>query len=195
MGRVYGQYIANWIGCTSPINGTLGLFGNDGYLALRGVAALALKKITAPKSVTTGCLKNHLNKPRNHSPASARNHKLPIQTLMPTLSSAQILAVVRNIPQGFVASYGDIAARCGAPSNARQVGAVLRDYNNDDGLNPAPWHRVVNAQGAISERIFNWQQGSDLLQKVLLEDEGVEFILTGKKPRVNMKKFQWKENL
>ena len=110
---------------------------------------------------------------------------------MSSLSTAQILAMVRNIPAGFVASYGDIAARCGAPSNARQVGAALRDYTADDDANPAPWHRVVNAQGAISERIVNWQHGSDALQKVLLEDEGVGFVASGKKMRVNMKKFRW----
>jgi methylated-DNA-protein-cysteine methyltransferase related protein len=110
---------------------------------------------------------------------------------MANLKASQVLNMVHNIPSGRVASYGDIAARCGAPSNARQVGAILRDYAAEDDANPAPWHRVVNSQGAISERIRHWQGGSDALQKVLLEDEGVGFILSGAKPRVNMKKFRW----
>ena len=112
---------------------------------------------------------------------------------MPNLTPTQVLNMVRNIPIGKVASYGDIAARCGAPNNARQVGAILRDYASEDDTDPAPWHRVVNSQGAISERIRHWQGGSDALQKVLLEDEGVGFILSGAKPRVNMKKFRWGE--
>ena len=112
---------------------------------------------------------------------------------MPNLTATQVLNTVRNIPSGKVASYGDIAARCGAPSNARQVGAILRDYASEDDTDPAPWHRVVNSQGAISERIRHWEGGSDVLQKVLLEDEGVGFVLTGAKPRVNMKKFRWGE--
>jgi methylated-DNA-protein-cysteine methyltransferase related protein len=111
---------------------------------------------------------------------------------MAILSATQVLQMVRKIPKGRVATYGDIAARCGAPSNARQVGAILRDYSAEDDQAPAPWHRVVNSQGAISERIRHWQGGSDVLQKVLLENENVGFILTGSKPRVDLKKFRWK---
>jgi methylated-DNA-protein-cysteine methyltransferase related protein len=111
---------------------------------------------------------------------------------MANLSAAQVLKMVHKIPKGRVATYGDIAARCGAPSNARQVGSILRDYSAENDSTPAPWHRVVNSQGAISERIRHWQGGSDVLQKVLLEDENVGFILTGAKPRVDLKKFRWK---
>lgn len=114
---------------------------------------------------------------------------------MAALSATQVLDMVHKIPKGMVATYGDIAARCGEPNNARQVGAILRDYSSGDDMaphrEPAPWHRVVNAQGAISERIRHWHSGSDVLQKVLLEDEGVGFIATDAKPRVIMKKFRW----
>jgi methylated-DNA-protein-cysteine methyltransferase-like protein len=51
-----------------------------------------------------------------------------------------------------------------------------------------PWHRVVNSQGRISLRRKNWQSGSDDLQRILLEAEGVVFDDTGK---IRLREFQW----
>ena len=60
---------------------------------------------------------------------------------------AQIYAIVRRIPAGRVASYGQIAELAGLPRRARQVGRALR-------LAPAtlelPWHRVLRADGSIA---------------------------------------------
>lgn len=90
--------------------------------------------------------------------------------------------IIKNIPEGRVASYGQIAALAGHPRHARHVGFALSSLDNDSSL---PWHRVVNAQGAISPRGFS---GSDDFQRLLLEEEGVEFSLHN---RINMRRYQW----
>ena len=94
----------------------------------------------------------------------------------------RIYAVVRRIPRGRVATYGQIAALAGIPRHARQVGYALSHCPDDVAL---PWQRVVNGQGSVSPRS---RPGSDDFQQVLLEAEGVEFGLGG---RVSLKKYQW----
>ena len=78
---------------------------------------------------------------------------------------AAVYALVRRIPPGQVATYGQVAALVGRPRAARAVGGAMRRC--PDGV---PWHRVVNAQGGISRR----RQGSGMLtQRIRLEQEGV----------------------
>lgn len=98
---------------------------------------------------------------------------------------AAICAVVRRIPEGWVATYGQVAAMAGLPGGARLVGHVLQD------LSPAtdiPWHRVVNANGGVSYSPS--RHGGDALQRRLLEKEGVEF---DDKDRFNLERFRWPE--
>lgn len=81
-----------------------------------------------------------------------------------------ICAVIRRIPRGWVATYGQVAAMAGMPRRARLVGRVLQR------LDPAtriPWHRVVNAKGEVSYSLS--RNGGDILQRRLLEKEGLEF--------------------
>lgn len=94
----------------------------------------------------------------------------------------RIYEVVRRIPRGRVATYGQIAVLAGIPRHARQVGYALS--NTPEGVN-LPWHRVLNAAGCVSLRS---RPGSDDFQQVLLEGEGVEFGLGG---RVKLAKYQW----
>ena len=94
----------------------------------------------------------------------------------------RIYRVVKKIPKGRVATYGQIAALAGIPRHARQVGYALR--NTPDSL-LLPWHRVVNAQGKVSMRS---RPGCDDFQYVLLEGEGIEFGLQGK---ISLKRYQW----
>ena len=98
---------------------------------------------------------------------------------------ARIYAVVKKIPRGKVATYGQIAALADKPRHARQAGYALA-------ATPAslkiPWHRVINAQGRVSLRLRHWDSGSDDLQRILLESEGVVFDGNG---RVNLEKFRW----
>ncbi|MDB4614453.1 MGMT family protein [bacterium] len=97
--------------------------------------------------------------------------------------TAQImLLVISNIPCGKVATYGQIARLAGKPRNARQVGAVLRD---EPGAAEVPWHRVVNAQGRISQRSHRPDCVSE--QEERLADEGVE-ITNG---RLHLATYQW----
>jgi methylated-DNA-protein-cysteine methyltransferase related protein len=98
-------------------------------------------------------------------------------------SYARIYAVVRRIPRGRVATYGQVAELAGLAGHARQVGYALHALPSATAL---PWHRVINASGGVSLRS---SPGGELTQRQLLEDEGVEFDLRG---RVRLGKVQWK---
>lgn len=93
-----------------------------------------------------------------------------------------VYSVVAEIPMGKVATYGQIAELIGRPRSARQVGYALAATPDDVEI---PWHRVINARGQISPRT---QPGSDELQRILLEDEGVVFDAQG---RICLERFQW----
>ena len=62
-------------------------------------------------------------------------------------TARKIWQIVAQIPQGKVATYGQIAHLAGLGRGARQVGTVLKNLPHDSKL---PWHRVVNSQGRIS---------------------------------------------
>jgi methylated-DNA-protein-cysteine methyltransferase-like protein len=98
----------------------------------------------------------------------------------------RIYVVVRRIPRGRVATYGQIAALAGLPRHARQVGYALYALPEGDG---APWQRVVNARGEISARAHPY---AEEMQKTLLEREGVVFGANG---RIALRRFQWKAKL
>ena len=95
----------------------------------------------------------------------------------------RIYAVVKRIPRGSVATYGQVATLAGLDGHARQVGYALHDLPPRSNL---PWHRVINAKGEISPRSAG---DSHELQRMLLEAEGVEFSLDG---RVALKTYRWK---
>jgi methylated-DNA-protein-cysteine methyltransferase related protein len=92
-------------------------------------------------------------------------------------------AVVRRIPRGRVATYGDVAIIAGYPRHARHVGVALRNLRENAAV---PWHRVVNARGEISLRS---RSDSHELQRILLEAEGVEFSLEG---RIDLRRYGWR---
>lgn len=96
---------------------------------------------------------------------------------------AQIYDVVRQIPSGCVATYGEVAALAGLPGHARQVGYALSALPEDTDV---PWQRVINAKGAISPR--NWSAGCEDFQRRLLEEEGVVFRDAG---RIALAAFRW----
>jgi methylated-DNA-protein-cysteine methyltransferase related protein len=96
---------------------------------------------------------------------------------------AAICAVIRRIPKGWVATYGQVAAMAGLPRRARLVGYVLQ---NLDPASKIPWHRVVNAKGQVSYSLS--RNGSDALQQRLLEKEGIEF---DDRNRFNLERFRW----
>jgi len=96
----------------------------------------------------------------------------------------QIYQVVQLIPEGKVATYGQVARLIGRPRHARQVGYALAALSED---HEVPWHRVINAKGEVSARAYADYEN---YQRLLLEDEGVEFGLHG---RVSLKLYQWDE--
>ncbi|MFB6365209.1 MGMT family protein [Paenibacillus elgii] len=79
----------------------------------------------------------------------------------------RVLEIIREIPEGQVMTYGQIAGLAGSPRGARQVVRILHSSSGKYGL---PWHRVVNARGEIAIR----QEESRMLQMLYLRDEGVE---------------------
>jgi methylated-DNA-protein-cysteine methyltransferase related protein len=94
----------------------------------------------------------------------------------------RIFAVVRRIPRGRVATYGQIASLAGLPGGARRVGYALFSLPSATAL---PWQRVVNAQGGISLD----PHSSGLTQRLLLEKEGVSFDARG---RIQLTRYRWR---
>ena len=92
--------------------------------------------------------------------------------------------IVRLIPEGRVATYGQIAALANRPRNARQVGYALARLNGHD----VPWHRVVNVRGLISERGLDPLESVER-QRFLLREEGVVFDRRG---RIDLDRFGWR---
>lgn len=95
-----------------------------------------------------------------------------------------IYRVVRRIPAGRVATYGQVAELAGLGGQPRMAGYALHALPDHTTV---PWHRVINAQGRLSPRADG--EGSVLRQRFLLEEEGVEFDLGG---RVSLQRFGWK---
>jgi methylated-DNA-protein-cysteine methyltransferase-like protein len=94
------------------------------------------------------------------------DHKEPIYE--------RIYAIVRQIPCGKVASYGQIARITGG-CTARMVGFAMAALRSGSHPN-VPWQRVINSQGKISP---HGQGIGSLLQHDLLEEEGIHFDVYG----------------
>jgi methylated-DNA-protein-cysteine methyltransferase-like protein len=97
----------------------------------------------------------------------------------------RIYRVVRRIPRGRVATYGQVARLAGLPGQARLVGYALHALADED----VPWQRVINARGAISARSF---EGPERVQRELLEREGIRFDTGG---RVPLARYRWTKGL
>ncbi len=105
----------------------------------------------------------------------------------PKIFQAQVWEITRQIPEGKVATYGQIASMIAPPGTltlkdymafgARWVGGAMAACPND-----VPWQRVINAQGKISQR-----PGAEL-QAQLLRAEGVFFNDNGK---IDFEKYGW----
>ena len=105
----------------------------------------------------------------------------------PQIYYEQVWNIVRQIPAGKVAAYGQIAKMIPPPNGVeletytafapRWVGGAMAACPDD-----VPWQRVINSQGKISERA-----GAEK-QRQLLEDEGIVFDA---KDRIDLKKYGW----
>jgi len=94
----------------------------------------------------------------------------------------KIYDIVRQIPYGQVATYGQIADLAGLVGKARVVGYALFRVTTDTKI---PWHRVINARGEVSRSSL--RDCNDDLQLLLLKAEGIEFV----KGRLDLKKYRW----
>jgi len=94
-----------------------------------------------------------------------------------------IYSIVKQIPCGRVATYGQIALLAGIPGHARQVGYAMHALPDDSEV---PWHRVVNAKGEISIRSEPLYAD---IQRHLLEAEGISF---DNHNRILLDRYQWK---
>jgi O-6-methylguanine DNA methyltransferase len=93
--------------------------------------------------------------------------------------SRVVLSVVRRIPPGRVASYGEIARLAGRPRAARAVGNIMKGCGRPD----VPCHRVIAAGGRLGG-----YGGSEALKRSLLAAEGI--VVNGSRVR-NLDKVRW----
>src|SRR6186713_529135 len=90
----------------------------------------------------------------------------PERKKTPVPFSYRVLSVVRRIPPGRVATYGDVARLAGRPRAARAVGNIMRGCGRPD----VPCHRVIAAGGRLGG-----YGGYEALKRQLLMSEGVVF--------------------
>jgi len=98
-----------------------------------------------------------------------------------------IYAVVKEIPSGSIATYGQIAAIVSPGLPARIVGYALHGLPEEADV---PWHRVINSQGKISYAVTRHEH--DSLQQKILEQEDIQFSSEGK---IDLEKYRWIPNL
>lgn len=95
--------------------------------------------------------------------------------------TTKVIHILKNIPQGKVMTYGQVARCAGSPRGARQVVRILHSMSRKYHL---PWHRVVNSKGKVSI-----QDDEGFQEQVLtLKMEGVQVDTIG---RIELSKYQW----
>ena len=92
----------------------------------------------------------------------------------------EVVVIIKAIPKGKVATYGQVARMAG---NARAARQVVRTLNTQTKKHNLPWHRMINAQGKIA---IKDPFGADE-QRALLLAEGVEVT----EFTISLKKYQW----
>ncbi|MEL7592022.1 MAG: MGMT family protein [Anaerolineaceae bacterium] len=98
-----------------------------------------------------------------------------------------IFAIVRQVPRGRVATYGQVARIAGRCS-AQMVGfalASLASCSERQNFEEVPWQRIINAKGKISPHGFGM---GGFIQRQLLEEEGVAFDSEGV---IDLERFGW----
>lgn len=99
--------------------------------------------------------------------------------------SERIVAVIRKIPKGKVATYGQVADLAGNPRAARQVVRILHTLSEKQNL---PWYRVINSKGTISLKPGAGYE----IQSAELIGEGIVF---DENDRIDLKRFGWKPRI
>ena len=95
----------------------------------------------------------------------------------------KVYDIVSRIPEGQVATYGQIALIMGSPHSSRIVGYAMNKAPSDQNL---PCHRVVNREGKLApDYVFGGQE----IQRGMLEKEGITFLENG---CIDMEKHMWR---
>lgn len=102
--------------------------------------------------------------------------------MTPQKFSQAVIAAIKKIPKGKVATYGQIAKIAGKPQGSRGVAWILNSCSKSHAL---PWHRVINSQGKIS---FPSKSKNYVMQKKLLKQEGIEFSVGD---RIRLSEYLW----
>jgi O-6-methylguanine DNA methyltransferase len=92
--------------------------------------------------------------------------------------TARVLSVVRRIPPGRVATYGDVAAMAGRPRAARAVGNIMKGLGRTD----VPAHRVIAAGGKLGG-----YGGNESMKRALLVAEGIVV----RNSRIRLDEYRW----
>ena len=100
----------------------------------------------------------------------------------------RVYTLVKKIPKGKVATYGQIATLAGSPRGARMVGWALHVLPEPE-TKKIPWQRVINRKGIISTTCSDHPKD---LQKMILESEGVKVAEKEKIFWIDLEKYQWK---
>ena len=95
--------------------------------------------------------------------------------------TSEVIRLIKSIPRGKVATYGQIACLTGLYPSVRRVVWILHSCSKKEGL---PWHRVVNRQGAISLKPGAGYEK----QKEMLKKEGVVF---DEQDRIDLERYLW----
>lgn len=110
--------------------------------------------------------------------------RLGTKEIKMTPFTKKVLSLIKQIPRGRVATYGQIAALAGKPHGARGVGWILNSCTKSHGL---PWQRVINSKGKISfpksTREYRDQRALLLKEKVRFDEDG----------SVSLDKYGWKK--
>jgi len=85
----------------------------------------------------------------------------------------EIYEIVKQVPAGFVTTYGDVAARTGNPRRSRIVGSAMAACNDKN----VPCHRVIRKDGSLDG---TFGIGGSGYKKFLLESEGITFLEDGR---------------
>ena len=95
--------------------------------------------------------------------------------------TSKVIRLIKSIPKGKVATYGQIACLAGFNISVRQVVWILHSCSEKEGL---PWHRVVNRRGTISLKPGAGYEK----QKEMLKKEGIVF---DERDRIDLERYLW----
>ena len=112
-----------------------------------------------------------------------QNNKNRIESSISSFTQ-KVVEIIKNIPNGKVATYGQIADLAGNRFAARQVVWIL---NSQSDRHKLPWQRVINSQGKIGLKGEGYK-----IQKKLLLQEGVKF---DERDKIDFRGFLWKPKI